>query len=397
MRLALVTEAYPPQRSSGAVQMRDLAREFARQGHQPVVLMPMPGQAESWTSASDEGVEIYRLRAPEMKDISYTRRTVNEFLMPFAMRRALRGSPVDLAGFDGVVCYSPSIFHGPLVRSLKTASGCPAYLILRDIFPQWMLDLGLIRRNWRFRVLQAVADYEYSQCDVIGIQTPGNAEFVAAHARRARVEVLPNWLAPPILRPCSIDLSVGPLAGRKVFVYAGNMGIAQGMDKMLDLARELDRRSDIGFLFVGRGSEAARMAVAVENEGLANVVMHDEIDPDEIPGVFAQAHAGLLTLAHDHRTHNIPGKFISYMHCGLPVLASVNPANDIVSMIRDHAVGAVSVDPTGADLATLAVRLVDEADDRHAMTDRARALAQDQFSAAAAVRQVVAALSAETR
>lgn len=393
MRIALITQVYPPLRSSGAVQMRDLAREFARQGYQPVILTPADDQHEPWTIEDDQGVEVVRLRSFTTRDRPYVVRTLNEFLMPFIMQRSLRGSPVDLSKFDAVAAYSPSIFLGPLIRAIRRASGCKAYLILRDIFPRWMLDLGLIGCDPRYHLLQAVADYEYRQVDVIGIQTPGNRAFVESRvcSGRPRVEVLVNWLSEGGQRPSSVDFSVPQLAGRKVFVYAGNMGVAQGMEKLLALAEALRDRDDIGVLFVGRGSERERIRDAVVRQGLSNVAFHDEIDPDEIPALYEQAYAGLLSLATNHKTHNIPGKFISYMHSGLPVIASVNSNNDLVDLIRQENVGRVSVDPIGADLASMVRELADDRLEREAMSRRARALARETFSAASAVRQIVAA------
>ena len=74
-----------------------------------------------------------------------------------------------------------------------------------------------------------------------------------------RLEVLQNWLAPAANVGCSVSIAKSSLAGRKIFVYAGYMGLAQGVDVVLDLAQRLVERQDIGFLFVGRGSDVARL------------------------------------------------------------------------------------------------------------------------------------------
>jgi hypothetical protein len=157
MRIALVADTFPPLRTSGAVQLRDLSRELVRQGHQLTVLLPAADLDGLWRLDDWEGVRVLRLHAPKTKDIGYVRRTLNEFWMPFAMRRQLRRSPLAHERFDGVVWYSPSIFHGPLVQALKRQSRCPSYLIIRDIFPEWAVDMGLIGRGVPYKVLDAVA------------------------------------------------------------------------------------------------------------------------------------------------------------------------------------------------------------------------------------------------
>ncbi len=135
MRIALVADTFPPLRTSGAVQLRDLSRELVRQGHQLTVLLPAADLDGTWRLDDWEGMRVLRLRAPKTKDVGYVRRTLSEFWMPFAMRRQLKRSPWAHEPFDGVVWYSPSIFHGPLVQALKRQSRCQAYLIIRDIFP----------------------------------------------------------------------------------------------------------------------------------------------------------------------------------------------------------------------------------------------------------------------
>jgi glycosyltransferase involved in cell wall biosynthesis len=135
-----------------------------------------------------------------------------------------------------------------------------------------------------------------------------------------------------------------PLAGRTIFVYAGNMGVAQGMHILLDLAERLRGRRDIGFLFVGRGSDAQRLREDAKTRGLDNVVFYDEIDPSEIAGLYAQCHVGVVALDPRHKTHNIPGKFLSYMQSGLPVLATINAGNDLVDLIQAERVGRVCTD-----------------------------------------------------
>ncbi|MDO5691928.1 MAG: glycosyltransferase family 4 protein [Pseudomonadota bacterium] len=394
MRIALIADSFPPLRSSAAVQLRDLSEEFARQGHAITVMVASPGQAEGWRLETWRGVEILRLKAPRNKDIGYVRRTLAELLMPFSMLRNYRCSTLADEKWDGVVWYSPTIFLGPMVKALKTESRCPAYLIIRDIFPEWAVDMGLMGTGLPYRFFKKIANYQYAVADVIGIQTPGNHVYFEPPNNRtaARIEVLQNWLAPEVDFPCSIALSSTALAGKLVFVYAGNMGVAQGVDTMLDLAARLRDRSDLGFLFVGRGSEAARLRERAHQEKLDNVVFFDEIEPDEIPGLYRQCHVGLVALDPRHKTHNIPGKFLSYMRSGLPVLACVNEGNDLVELINDRGVGKACTVHDGAVLAAVAGDLVEALRNDPQISARCRQLAEERFSASAAVKQIVASL-----
>lgn len=394
MRIALIADTFPPIRTSGAVQLRDLSREFIAQGHELTVMLPSADIDQPWQMEEMDGARVLRLKSPKIKDINYIRRTMSEFVMPFSMRSNLYKSPLAKEQWDGVVWYAPSIFHGPLVNSLKKASGCKSYLIIRDIFPEWAVDMGLMGRGLPYRIFDAVARYQYSVADVIGIQTPGNQGYFERWLERPgrRLEVLQNWLGMPSQVQCSIRLSETSLASRKVFVYAGNMGVAQGMDILLQLAEHFKPKEDVGFLFVGRGSEAQRLKDLAHARELSNVLFLDEIAPDEIPDLYAQCHVGLVALDSRHRSHNIPGKFLTYMQSGLPVLAVVNKGNDLADLIRNEQVGQVCETHLLNELVRSAKDVLTSVDEDQQLPTRCRQLFASEFSVQQTVRQIVAAL-----
>ena len=382
-------------RTSSAVQLRDLAREFVRQGHELTVMLPDSDLDLPWQLEAIDGAQVLRLKAPQTKDIGYVRRTLAELAMPFSMRRNLQKTPFCSKKWDGVVWYAPSIFHGPLVSTLKRTSRCKGYLIIRDIFPEWVVDMGLMGRGLPYRFFNAVARYQYSLADVIGVQTNGNLAYFERWRQTSgrKLEVLQNWLDKPGQATCPIQVANTMVAGRKLFVYAGNMGVAQGLDIILDLAEQLSGRKDVGFLFVGRGSEAERLKTISKERDLNNVAFFDEIHPDEIAGLYTQCHAGIVALDPRHKTHNIPGKFLTYMQNGLPVLANINAGNDLAEMIRNEQVGEVCEGKGLKDLVIRAETLLARIDDDPALPQRCKRLFDREFSVAAAAKQIAGALS----
>ena len=394
MRIALIADVFPPLRSSGAVQLRDLSAEFFNQGHEVTVMVASPELKTDWQIETWNGVQIVRLKTPQTKDIGYVRRTVGELLMPFWMLRNLRKSPIGSAIWDGIVWYSPTIFLGPIALALKKASNCRSYLVVRDIFPEWAVDMGLMGSGLPYRCFKIIAKYHYSVAEVIGVQTGGNLVYFENWLEKPgrRAEVLQNWLKDGPSKGCSISISNTKLAGRKIFVYAGNMGIAQGMAILLDLADRLKHRIDIGFLFVGRGSDSKRLRDDAAARSLDNVEFFEEIDPDEIPGLYSMCHVGLVALDPRHKTHNIPGKFLSYMLAGLPVLASINAGNDLTELVSKERVGRVCTNASTDTLAIAALALVDDLEKDAAFSSRCKSLASRLFSPSTAASQIVNAL-----
>jgi glycosyltransferase involved in cell wall biosynthesis len=342
-----------------------------------------------------DGIHVLRLKTPEHKNIGRVRRAIAELLMPFFMIRNFKKSGFKNIKWDAVIWYSPTIFLGPFIYYLKKKNTCPSYLILRDIFPAWALDLGLIRKGPVYYFFRMFERFQYSIADCIGVQATGNIEYFRSWPSFAhkKIEVLQNWLSPKHFSRCSIDISTLPIANRKIFVYAGNMGIAQGMGDLLILAEALLHRNDIGFLFIGRGSDVEQLKQDSKSRGLVNIVFCDEIDAEQIPGLYAQCDVGLIALDVRHKTHNIPGKFLSYLQAGLPTMAIINFGNDLKLIIEKYQVGKVTTDRSQEKLGILAASLIDDISlEDGEMNIRCKKLAAELFSSEAAVKQIIKAL-----
>ncbi len=392
--IAVVADSYYPARTSAAAQLKDLAIEFYKQGISPLVIIPDFELDQAWKLEVLNGVRVLRLKSPKTKDVGYIRRAAAEFFMPYLMWMRYLKSPLSSEKLSGVIWYSPTIFWAPFVKRLKRNSSCRSYLILRDIFPEWALDLGLMRKGIAYRFFKWIEVNQYRIADTIGVQAGKNIEYFKSWPQfnSKKIELLQNWLSETSPGICSISVGDTFLAGRKVFVYAGNMGVAQGMAIVLDLAESLLDRADIGFLMVGRGSEYADLKQQAINRSLNNILFFDEVDSAEIPALYGQCNIGMVILDSRHKTHNIPGKFLSYMQSGLPVLAKINPGNDLVYLINEANVGSVYTGSSVNELRRFAEALVYRLNEDEGFNLRCKKLAKEMFSTEVAVAQILAAL-----
>lgn len=394
--IVLVADAYPPTRISAAHQLRDLALEFLRQGVIPTVITSDSGLQDNGTICELDGIKVLRLKSPKYRNIGKIRRAMAEILMPFFMIVNFKKSSLNKTKWDAVIWYSPTIFLGPFVWYLKRHNAGSSYLILRDIFPAWALDLGLIKKGFIYYFFKIFERFQYSIADCIGVQSVGNLKYFNFFhgVYDKKIEVLQNWLSPKPLSYCSVDISMLPISNRKIFVYAGNMGVAQGVEDLLSLAESLLPRTDIGFLFVGRGSSFDALKINAEARNLVNTVFCDEIDAVEIPGLYAQCHVGLIALHPDHKTHNIPGKFISYLQSGLPVMAIINDGNDLQLIIEDFQVGKATTNRNPKYLMKLAEALIDDINYQgSSVSCRCKQLSIQLFSSKRAVEQITNSLN----
>jgi glycosyltransferase involved in cell wall biosynthesis len=132
--------------------------------------------------------------------------------------------------------------------------------------------------------------------------------------------------------------------------------------------------------------------MTAKTRNLTNVHFVDEIHPDEIPALYSQCSAGIVALDVRHKSHNIPGKFLTYMQCGLPVLGNLNPGNDLAQIIRQERVGEVCEKNNAVELATLATQLLEQSEHDTELGARCRRLFEREFSVSRAVKQITTAL-----
>lgn len=394
-RIALVADTFPPFRSSAANQLYDLSNEFALKRHILTVVVPDSELKKPWQLQDEGNFRILRLNVPQIKNTNYLKRAIGEIVMPFSMTLNYRASPLADEKYDCVIWYSPSIFHGFFVSFLKKKSKCKGYLIIRDIFPEWAIDVGLMKRSLPYFFLKAVANYQYSKANIIGVQSPGNLIYFSDWVQNTnqKLEVLQNWLGKEKSVRSSIRVDKTVLVGRKIFVYSGNLGIAQGMKIFIDMAKNLQYRNDIGFIFVGRGSEVHLMKQLAYQYNLNNTIFFDEIHPDELPDLYKQCSVGIVSLAFKHKSHNIPGKFLNYIRSGLPVLANINLGNDLAAIIRNEKVGEVCETNELNELIVKAEKLLNLINKDINLSSRCRKLFEREYSSQRAAQQILEALS----
>jgi glycosyltransferase involved in cell wall biosynthesis len=390
MKIGIIADCYLPMRTSAAQMLHDLAIEYVDMGFQPIVIVPDEFIDAQVVSEKLSGVEIIRCRVKPYRQKGKVWRGLCEAFIPLVMIFKLIRTSNYQQNFSAIIWYSPSIFLWPLVFFMKVVNRCSAYLVLRDIFPDWAADTGLLRRGLTYALLKGVASMQYWTADVIGVQSPRSREyFLANHKVGAPVYVLHNWLGHRTALPTDIDLNTGVLAGKTIFVYAGNMGVAQGLPLIVDVIEELNSaRSDIGFLFIGRGSEVSWLHQAITDRKLSNIHLVEERAPGEVASIFLQCHVGLILLDHRHQTHNIPGKLISYLRSGLPVLACVNEGNDLVELISRYQVGAAYAGTQPSEVVALICTMVDGVGN-YADASSCHMLADELFSTKNAALQIL--------
>lgn len=395
MRVLILVDSYLPSQKSGAKLIHDLGVEFRRLHHDVTILSPTDQIDRKLQISIEDGLRIARVKTGRIKGASNLMRGLNEArLSSLIWRRAgkfLAENPSDL-----IVFYSPTIFWGALVRRLKCLWHCPAYLILRDIFPQWAVDAGVLRRGVIYRYFRRKEKEQYHTADVIGVQSPGDLDYFANNFARQnhRLDVLHNWTAEHEIDLPKTDYRVRlGLQNRVVFFYGGSLGVAQDVGNIIRLAAGLADHPEIYFLLVGSGSEVPSLRKLIAQKDLKNILLLPSVEQREYLSMVGEFNVGLLTLDRRLTTHNIPGKLLAYLYWGMPVLASINLGNDLFKLVQENNAGICVENGKDAQLRDAAIKLSSDERLRRIMGQRARTLLETTFSARAAAQQILARLS----
>ena len=168
----------------GAKMVHELACEYVKEGHEVTVLTPNPNQKERLVIEQLDGVTILNFKSGEIKNVNKVKRAINETLLSFNAWIATKDY-FKKHKFDYIIYYSPTIFFGPLVKRLKKLWGVKSYLILRDIFPQWAVDQGLIKKGSLIeRYFKYFEKINYDAADTIGVMSKKNLEWFKEHASK---------------------------------------------------------------------------------------------------------------------------------------------------------------------------------------------------------------------
>lgn len=394
MRVLLLVHYYFPHTQSCVQMMRDLALELRDRGHEVVLAAPDETLTQPMVITDEDGVTVIRIRSGRFRGVSRPVRAWNEWRLSATMWRTaeqyFRDHPCRL-----IVNYSPTILFAPLVRRLKRLWGSRNYLVLRDIFPKWNVDAGVIREGGL--VHRFFRHYElmlYETADTIGVQSKRNLDYFEEEglSSRLRLEVLYNWARAEGVEVAETRYreELG-LEDRVVFLYGGNFGVAQDVLCIVRLADMMRREEPRAFfLLVGDGSEAEELKAAAAERGLDNLRFLPPVDQATYLGMVAEFDVGLITLNRALKSHNFPGKLREFMILEKPVLAAVNPGNDLRELLREQDAGRICWNGDDQELRDLALDLTRDADLRRRLGRNGRRLLEELFSPARAALQILA-------
>ncbi|MBU0672431.1 MAG: glycosyltransferase family 4 protein [Candidatus Margulisbacteria bacterium] len=388
MNILILSEAFPPETKSASTLFFELAESLVQRGHQVSVITRMPrynvaaGTDLKSLPARENisGIDVYRFSTPPLaRNIPIIRGFEHFLLGIIFFFGGLR-----INKFDVILVYSPPLPLGISGYWLGKIRKKPVLVNIQDLYPQTVIDLGLLKNRLLIKVSRMMESFIYRKSNFLTVHSDGNKEYVVNHgANRETTAVLHNWVDTDLIKPGNKANDFSQKYGLKdkfIVSFAGVMGFAQGLDVVISAANILRDKSDIQFVLVGDGIKKQELEHQAKSLGLKNVLFVDTQPRSVYPQILHASDICLVTLRKDLATPVVPGKLLSIMAAGRPVITSLPLEGDTPKIIKDFNCG-ICVEPDNPqDLAKAIIKLYNDRSLCEEMGKNGRKGAEQAFS-----------------
>lgn len=329
----------------------DLLREFVKHGHNVYAITPVERRQNQATMLiEEENAVILRLRIGNTQQTNIVEKGISTMLIEHTYKDAIKRYFADVK-FELVLYSTPPITLLSAVEFVKRRDSAKTYLLLKDIFPQNAIDIGLLRESGikgiLYRYFRRKEKKLYAISDHIGCMSQANVDYIIRHNPEidpAKVEICPNAMevvdksVDENIR-AAIRVKYGIPQDKTVFVYGGNLGKPQGIPFLIDCLKECREIKDAFFLIVGDGTEYHLLHDYVETDKPSHVKLMQRLPKEDFDTMVAACDVGLIFLDHRFTIPNFPSRLLAYMQAKLPVLACTDPNTDIGKVVTADGFG----------------------------------------------------------
>lgn len=324
----------------------DLLRYFATQRHNVSIVTPKERRYKTATNLRvDKGVRILQVRTFNIKKTSFLEKGLGTLAVEYQYLAAIREYLHDTK-FDVVLYSTPPITFGKVIKAIKKRDGATSYLLLKDIFPQNAVDLGMIKRGGLLhRFFRHKETQLYRLSDYIGCMSPANVAYVLAHNTEVdakRIEICPNSIEPDstqFIKDSAWRRQYTIPEEATVFIYGGNLGKPQGLDFLIEVLASNVGKADRFFIVVGSGTERSRLEAWFAAQRPDNAILLEALPKLEYDNLVRSCDVGLIFLDGRFTIPNYPSRLLTYMENRMPVLMATDVHTDIGSIAAANGYG----------------------------------------------------------
>lgn len=328
----------------------DLMKRFSKE-HEVYVICKREKRNGTTTELVDEfGMHILHVKTGNIKNTSTIKKGISTVLIEPQFKSAAKKYFKNIK-FDLVIYTTPPITFANVVKYVKKRDGAETYLLLKDIFPQNAVDIGMMRKDglkgFIYRFFRKKEKKLYLLSDHIGCMSPKNCEYLLQH----NPEVCENivHICPNSIQIAEYNVSMEQRihirekyhipTDKTVFVYGGNLGKPQGIPFMIECLKKAKSVREAYFLIVGNGTEYDMIDETIKKENLPNVKLMQNMPKADYDIMVGACDIGLIFLDYRFTIPNVPSRILSYMQAKIPVIACTDPNTDLGEIIEEGQFG----------------------------------------------------------
>lgn len=318
----------------------DLMEEFRNQGHEVYVIAPALNANEIGLIL-EEGIHVIRVKTLPLLNVNPIKKGIANVLLPYQYKKAIK-KYFKSETLDLIIMPTPPISLVDVANWLKVKYQSKLYLILRDIFPQNAVDLGMMKKGGvLYNFFRKKEHVLYKVADEIGCMSQGNIDYVVQsnpEVKAEKLHLLPNWQKeiPQFLGDKIALRNKYNFDNNFVIIFGGNIGLPQKLENILAVAELFLTDDKVMFFIVGQGTEKAKIEKLVLEKNLKNVVIKDSLPREDYQNIISVADCGLISLHENFTIPNIPSKSLSYFNAKIPILAAIDENTDYGTHIQDE-------------------------------------------------------------
>lgn len=323
----------------------DLLRCFYDHGHRVTAICQRDRRFHQQTGIEEEdGIKILQIKTGNITKTNRIEKGISTLLIGYLYKKAIKQH---LQGnhYDLILYTTPPITIESTVHFLKKRYHAVTYLLLKDIFPQNAIDLGLLNRRGIkgliTRYFSAKERRLYRLSDCIGCMSGANAQYLLEHNPylvNHRIEICPNTLTPSQYLDQDKSMlrdQLGLPKDKMIFICGGNFGLPQAVDFIVKLLKSAKDRNDRFIILCGSGTEFYKLKHYAEEEINKNLLVFDHLKQEAYDRLLDTCDVGLIFLDHRFTIPNFPSRMLEYMNHGLAVFAATDKSTDIGQVIEN--------------------------------------------------------------
>ncbi len=349
LRFLLITPHFAPDTAPTGHVFTKIVEELALRGHEIEVITSLPWYTDHRVEPGWEGRSIRKEDTPWglVKRIHpfpvADKTSIPRRALAFGAFTAL-GTGAGIAGphVDCVIAVSPPLTLGVAGWLLARSRKARFIFNLQDVFPDIAVELGAFSDSRVIRAAHALERFCYSRADAITVLSDGIKGQIGTRTDENKIKVIPNFTDPETIKPGRKDNRYrreNGLDGKFVVMYAGNIGLSQPLETMIQSAAALTDFEEI--MFVVNGSGARRPELERAAAGLPNVRFVDSQPMDRLGDVLRAADVHLVLLQRGLGHLSVPSKIYSILSAGRPVIAGVDPSSEVARILETSGAGHI--------------------------------------------------------